>query len=71
MDEWGVIRKEAGLDLPYYSNIFNPLGEAETIEDLKKYKWPDPDDEGRYRGLREMAKALYNESEYAIVSEQK
>ncbi len=68
-DEWGVIRKEADLDLPYYSNIHNPLGTAETLDDLKKYEWPDPDDEGRYRGLKEEVKRLYEETDYALVSD--
>jgi uroporphyrinogen decarboxylase len=67
-DEWGVLRKNAELGVPYYNTIWHPLGEAETIADLDKYQWPDPDDPGRYKGLREKAKTLYHETNKALVS---
>jgi len=67
-DEWGIVcekRKNC-----YYFDLVSsmaPLKDINTIEGLKKYKWPDPDDEGRYRGIREKAKQLYTETDYAIV----
>lgn len=65
-NEWGVrIKKAPGQ--PYYDNIYHPLGCAETVTDLKAYKWPDPENAGRFRGLREKAARLYNETDYAIV----
>jgi uroporphyrinogen decarboxylase len=65
-DEWGIRRKKVDHQ-PYYNNIFHPLAEAETLADLKAYQWPDPEDPGRFRGLREKASKLYHETDYALV----
>jgi len=43
-----------------------PLGGYETIEDLKKYKMPDPTDPARFAGLREKAKEMYENTDYAL-----
>ncbi len=42
VDEWGVAS--------YHDAHDNPLRHA-SIDDLKKYPWPDPDDPRRYAGL--------------------
>ena len=67
-DEWGIVweKRKGGF---YYDPIpsMAPLKDIDTIEGIRKYRWPDPDDEGRYRGIREKAKQLYNETDYAIV----
>jgi uroporphyrinogen decarboxylase len=65
-DEWGVVRRPAG---PYFDTVHWPLGSASTLDDLKKYHWPDPDDPGRFAGLKEKAAKLYNETDYAIVAD--
>jgi uroporphyrinogen decarboxylase len=65
-DEWGIRRQKVDGQ-PYYNNIFHPLAEAETLADLKAYQWPDPEDPGRFRGLREKASKLYHETDYALV----
>jgi uroporphyrinogen decarboxylase len=59
-DEWGVVDYADAHD--------NPLRHA-AIEDLPKFPWPDPDDERRYKGLREAAKQLYFGTDYAIVGQ--
>lgn len=63
LDEWGVRRKNFGL---YDDNVARPL-EGCTLQEVKKYKVPDPVDPGRFKGLREKAESLYNNTEYAIV----
>ncbi len=60
VDEWGVAT--------YHDSHDNPL-KAATVEDLKKYPFPNPEDERRYTGMRENAKFLYDETEYAIVGQ--
>ena len=65
-DEWGVRRRKAPGQ-PYYDNVFHPLGQANTLDDLRAYNWPDPEDPGRFRGLREKASRLYHETDYALV----
>ncbi len=59
VDEWGVAS--------YHDAHDNPLRHA-SIDDLKKYPWPDPDDPRRYAGLREKARFLY-QTDYAIVGQ--
>jgi uroporphyrinogen decarboxylase len=44
-----------------------PLARA-SIEDLDRYSWPDPADPGRYRGLPERVKRLYDTSDHALVA---
>jgi uroporphyrinogen decarboxylase len=65
-DEWGVVRRKP-LDGYYYDLLESPLAGEPTREDLEEYPWPDPDDPGRYRGLREYARRLREETDYAVV----
>ena len=65
-DEWGVVRKmpEDGF---YYDIVESPLCGEPTLEDLDRFPWPDPDDPGIVRGLRERADELHNQTDYAVV----
>ena len=69
--EDGSWEHELGMKLKYSSNqetvnfISQPLKDA-TIEDIKKYDWPDPKDPMRVEGLREEAKRLYETTDYAV-----
>lgn len=65
-DEWGSrlrMPKKGGLYFDWYEY---PIKES-TMDALKKFKWPDPDDPARYEGLKDKAKELYEKTEYAIV----
>ncbi|MGB4482241.1 MAG: uroporphyrinogen decarboxylase family protein, partial [bacterium] len=67
-DEWGVRRKMVWHGTSYYNEIvYQPLVDA-TIDDLKDYPWPDPDDPGRTEGLAERVKKIYEETDYAIMA---
>jgi len=65
-DEWGVIRKrpEGGF---YYDIVASPLAEEDTLSALDRYPWPDPEDPGRCRGLRDQARQLHEETDFAVV----
>ncbi|MFQ5851588.1 MAG: uroporphyrinogen decarboxylase family protein [Candidatus Binatia bacterium] len=68
IDEWGVLwkRPEGG----HFINTGGPFQQMDepTVADLEKYdRWPDPRDPGRVRGLREKARKLHEETDYAIV----
>jgi len=60
VDEWGVRTYNDAHD--------NPLKNV-SIEDLKKFSFPNPEDERRYTGMREKTKFLSHETEYAIVGQ--
>ncbi|MGD0267287.1 MAG: uroporphyrinogen decarboxylase family protein [Candidatus Methylomirabilota bacterium] len=65
-DEWGVVRT-----MPpgayYYDLIRAPFAEEATASAIDRYRWPDPHDPGRYRGLREKARHLHRETDYAVL----
>jgi len=65
-DEWG-----AGYAMPagsyYYDYRFHPLAKLKSITELDRYKFPDPLDPGRYRGLREAILQTYHAGEKAIM----
>jgi uroporphyrinogen decarboxylase len=65
-DEWGVVRRRPRGGF-YYDIVTSPLSEDDTLASLDRYRWPDPDDPGRYRGLREQARRLHGETDYAVV----
>ncbi|MCZ7567705.1 MAG: hypothetical protein M5U01_03790 [Ardenticatenaceae bacterium] len=63
-DEFQVIwRKPEG---GHYAPVGNPLKRA-TLADLDSFAWPDPLNPGRIRGLREQARRLHEETDYAVV----
>ena len=63
VDEWGATlkRPQGGY---YYDHVEYPIKEAD-LGALKKYNFVDPDDRGRYAGLREEAKKYYDKG-YAV-----
>lgn len=65
-DEWGVVRTmpEGGY---YYDLTGSPFAEDGTLSALERHTWPDPEDPGRYRGLRERARQLHEETDFAVV----
>ena len=65
-DEWGVVRTMPAGAL-YYDLIRAPFADETAISAIERYGWPDPTDPGRYRGLREKARHLRRETDYAIV----
>lgn len=65
-DEWGVIRSMPPGSF-YYDLTGSPLAEDGTMSGLEQRHWPDPEDPGRYRGLRERACRLHEETPYAVV----
>jgi len=63
-DEFQVIwRKVVG---GHYNPTGNPLRKG-TLADLDSFPWPDPLDPGRTRGMRERARRLHEETDYAVV----
>lgn len=67
-NEWGVGLKR--VEQPgggsYMEPVYHPLAEA-TLDDLKKYPWPDPSAPGRGEGAEAEAKRLYEDTDLAIV----
>jgi uroporphyrinogen decarboxylase len=62
MDEWGVVWRRSAY---YYDMIGFPMIEAKSLEDLERYRFPDPRDPGRVRGLGERCRAA-REAGFAV-----
>ncbi|MEK6711223.1 MAG: uroporphyrinogen decarboxylase family protein [Nitrospinota bacterium] len=67
-DEWGVQweRTEESNSHFLLKGPFEEEGHG-TIEALRRFPWPSSKDPGLYRGLRERARKLHEETEYAVV----
>lgn len=66
-DEFGIVWSMPE-DQPNFMDIsHNPLANA-TIKDIKSYPFPKGNDPSRFVGLRQKAKAIRNETPYAVVS---
>jgi uroporphyrinogen decarboxylase len=65
-DEWGVVRiKPVGGH--YYVSKVPFEGSHISVRELKKYKWPDPTDPNKIKGLKEEARRLKEQTDYALV----
>jgi uroporphyrinogen decarboxylase len=65
-DEFDIRWKKASY---YYDVVERPLANCESVGDLDKAVWPDPYAPGRVEGLREEAKALNENTDYAIIAD--
>ena len=66
VDEWGITYHKPP-NWMQYDMIAHPLAEA-TIDDIERHNWPDPLDEGRYIGIKEKAKELKENTDYAVIA---
>jgi uroporphyrinogen decarboxylase len=66
-DEWGTAWTKPP-HFTYASMVDAPIKEASTNA-LKRHSFPDPEDPGRYEGLKERARKLYEETNCAIVAD--
>lgn len=64
-DEWGakLYRPKDGY---YYDYREFPIKES-SLQALDKMNWPDPEDPARMKGIKQKAKNLYENTDYAIV----
>ncbi|MFC2145035.1 uroporphyrinogen decarboxylase family protein [Actinomycetota bacterium] len=66
VDDWGcVYKKPEGI--MYYEWDYQPLEDAETIDDINNFNWPDPKDPGRYRGIKDKVVDIYKNTGKAML----
>lgn len=65
-DQWGVVRRQPPTSY-YYDVIRSPLAGEIGPSDITHHPWPDPEDPGLVRGLRERAQKLREATDYAVV----
>ena len=67
-DEWGIGWKKPKNGGFYYDMYYHPLAEAETLEDIKAYQFPDPFDDQRYQNLRPEIEAAKSRGKAVVLS---
>jgi uroporphyrinogen decarboxylase len=70
IDMWGITWRQAsyGDGCYYWELARSPLAEA-SVDDIDSYSWPDLSDPGFTASLAEEAKALYEDTDYAIMAD--
>jgi uroporphyrinogen decarboxylase len=65
-NEWGItLRKPKD---GYFFDLHRcPLQKMDSLEEIRKWKWPDPEDPARVKGLRERVLKLRRETDKAVV----
>ena len=66
IDDWGSGQKEIEPGV-WYPGI-HPMSEAETLDAIENYPWPDMDDPYRVAHVRQHASQLAKANEYAIIA---
>jgi uroporphyrinogen decarboxylase len=67
-DEWGIgwrKPKDGGL---YYDMVQHPLANADSLDELKAYPFPDPLDDQRFATLRSQAQAVVSKGKTAVLA---
>jgi uroporphyrinogen decarboxylase len=67
-DEWGIGWRKPQDGGFFYDMFHHPLAAATSIDDIKKYPWPDPTDPGRFEGLRERARQVAEERGELVIA---
>jgi uroporphyrinogen decarboxylase len=63
-DEFGTTYKRVG----FYADNVDPVLRGKSFAEVKAYKFPDPTDPSRFRGLREKTLALHASTDFALAS---
>jgi uroporphyrinogen decarboxylase len=66
IDDWGSGQVEVSED--HWFPSVHPLREADTLDAIERYPWPDMDDPSRVAHVREAAAALAADGRYAIMA---
>ncbi|MDW7659543.1 MAG: uroporphyrinogen decarboxylase family protein [Bacillota bacterium] len=65
-DEWGVVRHKPESSF-YYDVIGSPFQDESDKKNFDRFRWPDPRDPGRTRGMKERVNDCLKSSDCAVV----
>jgi uroporphyrinogen decarboxylase len=65
IDDWGSGSMESAPG-EWYPGV-HPLAQATTIDEIERYPWPDMDDPSRIAHVREDARRLHEETDFAVI----
>jgi uroporphyrinogen decarboxylase len=65
-NEWGIVLRKPKDG--YFFDLYScPMQKAVSLDEIKKYAWPDPEDPARIKGLKEKLQRLRRETDKALV----
>ena len=67
---WGNKMPDNGeiSDILYYDPVIHPLAEAETVQDVYDFVWPDGTDTAPFSGLRDVARELHDAGKAVVTT---
>ena len=65
---WGNDADKDIEDILYYDPVIHPFEDFKTVQEIENYEWPDGKDKTPFKGLKEYAKKLYEETNFALVT---
>ncbi len=65
---WGNDASKDLKDILYYDPVIHPFEDFKTVHEIENYEWPDGKDKTPFKGLKEYAKKLYEETNFALVT---
>lgn len=68
-DEWGIGWRKKTQKSFYFEPDIYPLRDARSLEDIEKHRWPTSPDKERVAHWREIARKLFEETDYALVGD--
>lgn len=68
-DEWKITWKMPKSSQRYFDIHKHPFA-GSSFEEIKNFKWPDPNDKHRFGGLKKRAKEIFDNTDKAIIAEQ-
>ena len=66
-DEWGIKWSMPVSNGLYFDMRGHPLADIDNVDELKKFPWPDPEDDGRFLNMKERADRFVYEEQKAYV----
>lgn len=66
-DEWGITWKMPVDGGFYFDMRAHPLADAESVDDLKRFSWPDPEDQGRFVDMKQRADRFVHDERKAYI----
>ena len=63
---WGDRAEKDLVDILYYDPVIHPFADFKTVSDVKNYNWPDGLDKSPFIGLKDHAKQMYKNTEFAL-----